>query len=437
MKTPSLSPQMRKYTVAAVIGNGLENYDFAIFGYMTPLLAKHFFSSASASVSLLYTFAIFSVGFFGRPIGAFLFGQLGDRKGRKKSLLMSLLLMAVSTGLMGFLPTYSRIGLWAPILLTLLRVFQGISIGGEYSGCLSYLLEHAPPERKGFVASWMNIGTCLGLLTGASASLLARSFLTLNSFEAWGWRIAFILGLAIAALGYYLRQKMTETPLFLELKQKHTLERHPFKKVISAHWKETIQSTCVIIPLTVWTYLLFIYLPTRFTGISSLSFTAALSITMLPLTTTLLFLPLGGYLSDKWGIKKSIAIGLIIMSILAPLLFYTLEDGRYVFFLLFEIVFTFFLSLSAAPANVLLVELFPTNVRNTGTAFSYSIIGIFGGLTPLVLTWLSLHIGGIFGPLSWVSVTGLMGILALKSVKRVPLLVDDKEISSSINYSQI
>ena len=191
-KPTRLSLQIKRYIFAAVAGNGLENYDFAIFGYMTPILAKNFFPSTSVFSSLINIFAIFAVGFLGRPLGALLLGQLGDRKGRKKALLISIFLMAISTGLMGCLPTYKQVGLWTPILLMLLRIFQGMSIGGEYTSCLSYLLEHAPPEKRGFVASWMNVGSCLGLLFGAIVSLLTTTLMPPGTFETWGWRLPFI-----------------------------------------------------------------------------------------------------------------------------------------------------------------------------------------------------------------------------------------------------
>jgi MHS family proline/betaine transporter-like MFS transporter len=222
--TAKFPSHLKKYVFASLVGNGLEWYDFAIFGYFSPVLSKLFFPSSSPFISLINIFAVFAVGFLSRPLGAYIFGKIGDQQGRKQAFLYSMLLMAFSTSLMGLLPTYDSIGILAPLLLVLLRVFQGVSLGGEFTGSLSFVIEHSPTSRKGMLGALTYSGGFLGSVFGASIGTLVTFWIPPQQLFAWGWRIPFLFGFVIAFMGYYLRRKVEETPAFLELKEQRQLK---------------------------------------------------------------------------------------------------------------------------------------------------------------------------------------------------------------------
>jgi len=203
---------------------------------------------------------------------------------------------------------------------------------------------------------------------------------------------------------------MSETPLFLKLRQTQFIEKNPFQKVFQDYWKEMIQTTLIIIPITTWTYLLYVYIPTYLKDIKQLNFTESFITVIFPLISTFFFLPLADFLSDQWGRRKALTLSLSALTTLTPLIFYLMAHSHHSLIVLCGIFASFMLSLSAAPGNVILVEFFPTKVRNTGAAISYSLISMFGGFTPLILTWLNHSTGNIWGPTCWVSLTGLVGI---------------------------
>ncbi len=405
--------ELKKYIFTSVIGNGLEWYDFAIFGYFAPIFAKQFFPSTSAFVSLLSTFAVFAVGFLSRPLGAYLLGRMGDQHGRKQALLFSMLLMAISTSLMGFLPTYDTIGITAPLFLVVLRIFQGISIGGEFTGSLSFVVEHSPPSKRGFVAAVAYSGGFLGSVLGAGIGSLVTFFTSPEQLYDWGWRIPFIVGFAIAFFGYYLRQGIEETPAFLELQEKDQIDPTPLKSVSRENRTEMLQVIGILVPNSVWVYL-FVFFPTYLVEVMGWNFCRSFVVSVVPPLFALLFVPLAGYLSDLYGRVRVILAGHLCLLILAPFVLRLVSEGVYLHIILIQVVVSFFFSLSCGPVAALLTEMFPIRVRNTGMAISYHVAtGIFGGLTPLILTSLTSFLGMFLGPIVLISLSGVIGVLIL------------------------
>lgn len=403
-----ISPKLRKYIVACLIGNGLEWYDFAIFGYFVPLFSAQFFPTTSEYTAIINAFAVFAVGFLSRPLGAYVLGKLGDKQGRKKTMLFSVLLMAISTSLMGLLPTYNQVGLLAPIGLTLLRIFQGISIGGEYTSSLAFLIEHTPQSRRGFVGTWTYMGSFLGIALGALIGTLVVNMTTADQLEEWGWRIPFLLGSVIAYFGYYIRKTLEETPLFLELKKTNSIEKQPFKKVVKSHWKNVFVIVGLILPSTVWVYLLVVFLPVHMTKTFHWDLSVSLMLNFFTTLCLLLFLPIAGQLSDLYGRKRIISIGFVLTLASAPLIFSSVIQEYPMLVLGFSALT---LSFAYGPTAALLSEMFPTPIRSTGMAVSYHLAtGVFGGLTPLILTWLSV-------PLTWVLFALAMGFMSLACLK--------------------
>lgn len=413
-----LPSRLKKYIFAGVIGNGLEWYDFVIFGYFSPVFSKLFFPEESQFATLIDIFIIFAIGLLSRPIGAYLFGKLADQQGRKKALLLSVLLMAFSTSFIGLLPTYFDIGILAPILLTLLRICQGISMGGEFTSSLTFLIEHSPPSRKGLVGAWIYSGGFLGSALGAVTVTMTTLCMPAEQLQTWGWRLPFFLGIGIAFLGYFLRMRLNETPAFLELKHSHTIEKSPFRQVFKEKRMEILSIIGIILPNTVWMYLLFVFLPNYLTQIMQWDFTLSLLINLIPLGILMVLLPVIGHASDLWGRKRIILSGQILLLISAPIALNILSSDSFSDILFLQIFISLALTLSCGPMAALLTEMFPASLRNTGVSISYNTAtGVFGGMTPLLLTSLISLTGGMLWPTLWVTSTVLIGMIALVKVK--------------------
>lgn len=417
MISDKLTSRLKKYIIASVIGNGLEWYDFIIFGYFAPIFSKQFFPAESTLASLINIFIVFAVGFISRPVGAYFFGKLADQHGRKQALIFSVLLMGLSTSLMGVLPTYDAIGIQAPLLLTFLRILQGISLGGEFTSSLTFIIEHSPPSKRGFVGSWLYSGGFFGSMLGTAVATITTLLTTAEQLQSWGWRIPFILGFAVTFLGYYLRNKMEETPQFLELKKLKAISKNPVRNVLKENLYEIFLVIGILLPNTVWCYLLFVFLPNYLTQIMQWSFTLSLIINFIPLGLVLILLPFGGALSDKYGRKKVIFSGMAISTCLAPLAFQALAQENLMQLIILQVLIAIALSLSYAPTAALMVEVFPTRWRNSGMAIAYNITtGVFGGLTPLILTAMISFSEGMIWPMVWVMCTGLVGIASLSQL---------------------
>jgi MHS family proline/betaine transporter-like MFS transporter len=418
MELSRSTQDLRKYVAACLIGNGLEWYDFALFGYFAPIISSQFFPSSSAYTALIKTFAVFAVGFLSRPFGAYFFGKMGDQYGRKKAMVASVFLMAISTSLMGALPSYESIGLWAPCFLALLRIFQGMSIGGEFTSSLTFLLEHSAMEKRGFIGSWTYVGSLLGMALASLTGAIATYSLSQEALVSWGWRIPFFLGFGVALYGYYLRKSLSETPIFINMKNLGLIAHNPFQALLRGHLKDIFQIVCVFIPNTVLVYLLFFYLPAYMTMTLGWTFFETLAINLFALTSTMLFLPVAGYLSDIYGRKQTIALGLCLTLICSPLIFYLISQQTLMSTTSALLAAAFLLSLSYGPTGALLADQFPAPLRNTGMSISYHLsTGVFGGLTPLILTWLSSFTHGLNSSIAWTMIAAVIGLMGLYMIK--------------------
>lgn len=233
MISKSVAPVMKSTLFAGAIGNVLEWYDFALYGYFAPVFASLFFPSDSPSVSLISAFGVFAVGFLARPLGALLFGYWGDTVGRRNALAWSVLLIAVPTGLVGLLPTYEAMGALAPVTLTLCRFLQGLSVGGEFTGSATFLIEHAGGSQRGYVGSWAGFSAQLGALVGSGVGALIASSLAEEALRQWGWRIPFVMGSFVAVAGWYLRTRVPESPAFETIRRAGRLTSSPVGDVFT------------------------------------------------------------------------------------------------------------------------------------------------------------------------------------------------------------
>jgi MFS transporter, MHS family, proline/betaine transporter len=386
-----ISARLTKTVAAGAIGNVLEWYDFGLFGFFAPVISQLFFPSHDELASLVGTYGVYATGFLMRPLGGVVFGYIGDRMGRKRALELSVLLMAVPTTLMALLPTYAQAGVGASLLLTLFRLLQGLSVGGEYIGSMSFLSEHAPPGRRAFLGSFSSSSVILGSLLGSGVAALLTGLLTEAELLAWGWRLPFLGGIVIGLVGLWLRSGVDESPSFLEAREKGGLADNPIKSAM----RQNLGPIAVTLGLTgisaVGFYLPFVWLPTWLARINQppLDQSKALTASTIALVALLILTPLTALLADRVGKKPMFLASAIGYAVLTYPLFLLLKTGTYSAAVLAGLVFAACNSLYSGCMAATMVELFPTRTRYSGVAIGYNTgQAILGGTAPLIATGL-------------------------------------------------
>ncbi|MDA2920875.1 MFS transporter [Desulfobacterota bacterium AH_259_B03_O07] len=406
--------------IAGCVGNVLEWYDFALYGFFAPVIAKQFFPSDDQISSLLATFGVFAVGFFMRPVGSVIFGILGDKLGRKKALEISVIMMAVPTTLIGVLPTHEEVGILAPILLTLIRLVQGVSVGGEFTGSISFVVEHAPypPGRRGFYSSWAVFSLLGGILLGSAISGLVTNILTPDQVLSYGWRLPFFLGIVIGVIGLYLRSGLDESPTFKRLKEAGQLSKRPIREALQNHWREiivVIGATCVG---SVNFYMIFVYLTTFLSTETHVLLSSALDINTVSMVVLMVLAPLMGLLSDRIGRKPVMITGCLIIAIFAYPLFIVLTKGNTTYDLLSQLVFAVGLAMVFGPFGAMMVELFPTKVRMSAVSIGYNVgFAVFGGTAPFVATYLIEATGSKISPSYYLVAAALVSLFVFIKIR--------------------
>ena len=433
MSQPHAPKGIWKVIGAASAGTLIEWYDFYLFGSLATILSAHFFPGDNPTAGFLKTLAIFASGFVVRPFGALVFGRLGDRVGRKYTFLLTLLLMGGSTFLIGLLPGYAEIGVLAPVALTLLRLVQGLALGGEYGGAATYVAEHSPDSRRGFYTSFIQTTATLGLFASLGVILLCRQQLGKETFESWGWRIPFLLSIFLVLLSYYIRVRMEESPLFTQAKSAGKLSKNP----LTESFVQPENRRLVLIALfgavagqgVVW-YTGQFYALFFLQRIAQVEFvTANLTIVYALLLATPFFVFFGS-LSDRIGRKPIILAGCL----LAAVFYVPIYHGMMHFAaplnqpMLVALVFlqVLFVTMVYGPIAAFLVELFPTRIRYTSMSLPYHIgNGIFGGLTPYIATLLVEKSGNIYAglayPITIATMTVIVGFFLIKERRHTSL----------------
>lgn len=424
-KAPAHPPNSPKIVIlAGIVGNVIEWYDFALYGYLAPVLALLFFPNDNAIVSLLETYGVFAAGFIMRPIGAGVFGYIGDRISRRTELFLSVILMAIPTFLLGALPTYQQIGIAAPVLLILLRLVQGLSVGGEFTGSVTYVAETAPQDRRGFTTSFVNVGSMAGLLLGLGVVTIMTHLLPDALFQAWGWRIPFLLGGLFGLLGLYIRSNLPVSEVF----QEHQSEA-------PVPWMTALNQTLgTMAKVMVYAgsyssifYLSMVYIPTYLVQYFDVPFGHALLINAVAIALQICLLPLMGWLSDRTLRRKSwLLLTTLSLALTGVPAFWLLSQSHPLSIWLAQMGLAILVAPLLAISPAMMVELFPTETRLTSYSLAFNIgVSIVGGTSLLVCTWLIDISGSLYAPGVYLMVCALVSTVAMALMgdrSREPLL---------------
>ncbi|WP_342712082.1 MFS transporter [Bradyrhizobium sp. B124] len=382
--------QMRRAVIASTVGTAIEWYDFFLYSTVTGLVfAKLFFPNSDPRVGTLEAFAIYAVGFIARPIGAAIFGHFGDRIGRKSTLIATLLLMGLATAAVALVPTYSSIGIWGAVILTVLRFIQGVGVGGEWGGSVLMSMEWARNDRsRGLIASWPQFGVPCGLFL-ANLAVLAFSQMSGDQFLAWGWRVPFALSIILVGVGLYIRLGILETPVFAKLVAERQLDRTPMLTVIRNHPKEILLSAFARMseqaPFYIFTAFVFSY------GVGTLHMSRDFLLTAVLSASVLSFvsIPVFGHLSDQIGRKNMYMIGALVTGIFGFIYFAMLNTGSASIIFLAIILSLIPHDMQYGPQAALIAESFTGRLRYSGASLGYQLASVIaGGPAPLIAAWL-------------------------------------------------
>ena len=410
--------QRRTAILAGIIGNVLEWYDFAVYGYFVPVISQLFFPNQTPLVSLLLTFSVFGVGFVMRPVGSVIFGQYGDRHGRKQALSAVIFLMAASTFAVGLLPTYASVGVLAPLLLVVARLAQGLSGGGEWGGAAAYLVEYALPGQRGLTGSWQQVSVGCGFLLGSLTAALLTTWISPADMLAWGWRIPFLLGVLVGIVGAIMRWRLDDTPKFMELESQGQVAQSPLREAFTTFRKPTLIAFGITLHNTVGYYAVLIYLTTWLTNIVKMPRGTALWIGTACLLAFVVAVPFMGALSDRIGRRPLFIASCVGYIVLAYPMFLLASTGVPAYAFIAQLVLVLLLTLYAGPGPAVYCELFPTQVRYTALSVGYNIpVAIFGGFAPFIATWLIQSTGNPLSPAFYVIAASAATLVTMFWVK--------------------
>jgi MFS family permease len=440
MTAPQLSmKELRRVVIAAAVGNVIEWYDFYIFGSLATLLASRFFAQSQSGSDLIKYVGTFTAGFLIRPFGAFVFGRIGDIVGRKYTFVITLSGMGIATALIGVVPSYAKIGWAAGVLLLLLRLIQGLCLGGEYGGAITYVAEHAPDEKRGYYTGWLQTSPTLGIVVSLAVIVVTRQVLGTEAFNAWGWRIPFLLSLLMVAIAIYIRLQLQETPIFQAIKARGQTASNPWREAFLTQNVQyvIIASIVVIGEGVVWYssqfWALYFLQQVRKPDVLSPAFIAGAA--LLIATPTLIFF---GWLSDKIGRKPIILGGFFLAAVTYYPLYTALGKAadplntNYPLAILIVAIMVSYVGMVYGPIGAFLAEYFPARIRYTSVSVPYHIgNGWGGGLVPVITTaaYVSTHSLGdaLIYPIVVPSVALLLSLFLMPETRKISIWVPAEE----------
>ena len=414
--TADLSTRRKRAVIATLIGNFMEWFDFAVYGFVAVNIGHAFFPAGNTTAALLSSLAVFGIAFLLRPIGGMVLGVIGDRVGRRESLAISIIIMSTSTFVLAILPTYQHIGMWATVALVLTRCVQGMSVGGEWMGAGTFLVEYAPANRRGLAASVISATAAFGVATGSFVVFAISGWLDARSFNEWGWRVPFVLAVPVGLIGLYMRLKLEDTPVFEEIKARSSgaVVKTPFL----ASLKEDSRMIGIAFLFASITGLGFYYFVTYMVNYlpvtGHLGRTQAVMASGASLVLYGLFCPLAGWLSDRIGRRKTFLIGIFGHMALGIPVFFMLSSGSLLLAFVGLVVFAWFQALINVMNTVVVVELFPPRTRMTSGALALNLgAGPVAGTGPLIAAALVASTGIAISPAFYLCAIALIAFVIL------------------------
>ncbi len=393
---------LRQVATSSFLGNFIEWFDYATYSYFAIVIATVFFPGEDPAIALMQTFAVFALSFLLRPLGAIFWGSMGDKKGRKWALSMSIFLMTGATFLIGCLPGYLSIGIAAPILLLLLRMIQGFSASGEYAGAATFLAEYAPADKRGVYCSLVPASTAVGLLVGSTFATVMYTVLPDEAVASWGWRIPFLLSGPLGLIAHYIRTRLEDSPTYQAMQEdvaKTDDSNHPIRDLFRNHPRELIVSFGACVLNAVGFYVVLTYLPVYLETVVHMDPSQASLITSISLIVYIGFIFASGHLSDKFGRKKMLITACVLFIVFTVPSFMLLNSSDFVIVLAVELFMCLVLTINDGTLSSYLTETFPTAVRYSGFALSFNMANaLFGGSVSFISTWLIASTGNALAP---------------------------------------
>lgn len=410
---------VKKVALSSFLGNFIEWFDYGSYAYYAVIISAVLFSADDPDTAdLIGTFAVFAISFVMRPIGALFWGSMGDKKGRKWTLSVSIFLMSGATFLIGCLPTYAAIGLGAPLLLLLLRMVQGFSAAGEYAGAATFLAEYAPTKKRGLYCSLVPASTAVGLLAASALAFATTVLLPQEAVLSWGWRIPFLLAGPLGFIAHYIRTKLEDSPTYQAMQEVVSGEEgdtpHPVRDLFRGHLRELIISFGACTLNAVGFYAVLTYLPTYLETAVGMPTGEAQMATNIALVVYVAFIFISGKMSDRFGRKKMLVTACVLFVVLTVPAFMILNTAQFGLVLLAELALCFILTLNDGTLSSYLTETFPTEMRYTGFALSFNLANaIFGGTAPMISTWLIAVTGSTMSPAWYMVGVALVALVAM------------------------
>ncbi|MFE8071165.1 MFS transporter [Marinobacteraceae bacterium S3BR75-40.1] len=402
-----------KTLLAGTSGNIMEWYDFALYGFLAPILSKLFFPSDNELASLIATYGVFAAGFVMRPLGGLIFGYIGDRFGRAAVLKISIGTMGAATTALGLLPTHAQAGVWATVLLVTVRMFQGLSVGGEFSGSVTYMVETSPLHRRGLSGSWANFGSMIGTLLGSSLAALVTSVMAHQQVLDWGWRMPFLFGGIMGIAAFFLVKEIGTSPHMGHHQRQHESD-NPLKEVLTRNRRETILAVLFASGYGIFFYIPLVYLPSYANEVANLANDLTLQINSAGIALALPLIPLGGWLSDHLMRRRTLLILAFAVATVVAWSLFTLIDNGVWGLVAAQFAFVAILAIPLGAAPAMLVELFPVQDRLTGYSLAYNLgLGVAGGTAPMIATWLISYTGHDLAPSWYLAAATLLSAVAL------------------------
>lgn len=424
---PAPSPAIiRRATLGATVGSIVEWFDVAVYGYLAVVIGQVFFASDDPTTALLSSFAVFAAAFIVRPLGGIFFGYLGDRIGRQKTLAAVILLVSAATFGIGILPGQATIGILAPVLLVLLRLLQGFSAGGEMGGASAFVAEYAPPRRRGYLVSLVEMGCILGFLLGSLTVLFLNMSISEDQMLAWGWRIPFLMAAPLGIVGLYIRSKLEETPEFAALRAAGGVSKNPLKETVTKHWKAVLVVAGFALFQNATLYVVLTFVPSHLTNsLGHNSMLASIS-SVATMVGVCIIIPLTGALSDRVGRKPVLTTSCVAAILCAYPLFLLMEQGSPVFAVLAHVGLGIILGVFLGPVLAAMNEMFSTAVRYGGFSLGYNLsVSLFGGTAPFLVTLLVTQTGITASPGFYIMAAAAITLIVLiRSKETAPRLVN-------------